>query len=552
MTQRLGKAALGWSSTGDDMTERIHLLATPLRETVPAHSRSVYTAESLDRTVRETLVVGEGRHELIGSAVFDDNPQSLLDIVKAGAEGQTLTYYPDLRDPDVKVACALIEPSLGELELALDQKRATHGNATVRLRLRPTSGDPVGSLYQASNILFWYRAGDSIESATFTRADTASYIDKGAGTLKSAASGKARLNFVDLDSDGVRETPALLQEMTRTNLITLSENFGSWTDSGTPVKTGSQADPGGGTAAYLIEDDSAAAEEYIARSVSFTGNAVKAVSVWAKAGSAATSEIQIRDTTAGAYRMQAVITWTAGVPSVAMTSGTHLQTQRYRGGWYRFLLASSAVTAANSHQMRLSPAGATASATGTCYFFGAQCEDAVFPSSYIPTSGSTDARTVDSLTWPFLGRPQAMTIYVRFRELHTDTASAYVFLALTNGTTVPRLYLALNSANYECFYGNGFSSVTATVVANPVVGDVVELRVTITSTGVVTIARTRNGGTESVGSATSALTLPQAWFSQHLSLNMAGGAGVNMAEYLNAVVVRGVHDLDAMRRVARV
>jgi hypothetical protein len=559
MTQRLGKAALGWSSTGDTMTERLHLLATPLRNTVPAHSRSVYTAESLDRSVRETLVVGDGMHELIGDAVFDDNPQSLLDVVKAGAEGQTLDYYPDLRDPGVKIPCALIEPSLGELELALDAKRGTFGNATVRLRLRPTSGDPVGTLYQASNILFNYRAGDSIEAATFSRASVGAYIDKGYGTLKSAASGKARLTYIDLDSDGIREFPALLQEMSRTNLITLSEDLNSWTDGGTPVITTGQADPLGGTAATLIEDNSAAAEEYKARSLTFTGDAVKGVSVWAKAHAtnnpAGGGQVQIRDTTAGAYRLQAVITFTLGVPSVAMTVGTHLFTERYVDGWYRFQFACSSVTAANTHQMRLSPAGTTVSAVGSMYFFGAQAEDATFPSSYIPTTGSTAARAVDSLTFPFLGRPQAMTIYLRFREMHTGTSSDLVFLALTNMATGARIYLGINSGSggqYKFIYTDGTTVITAPVTANAVIGDIVELRATLTGAGVAQLHRTRNSGTESSGTAQSALVLPQAWASSHLMLNSAGSAAPNIAQYLNATVVRGVHDLDAMRRVARI
>src|ERR687891_1979432 len=58
----------------------------------------------------------------------------------------------------------------------------------------------------------------------------------------------------------------------RTQLVTDPENFGNWTLLGTAIRTGGQADPFGGTNAWLIEDDSAAGDEGILQDIPFIGD----------------------------------------------------------------------------------------------------------------------------------------------------------------------------------------------------------------------------------------------------------------------------------------
>src|SRR5690349_23739750 len=75
---------------------------------------------------------------------------------------------------------------------------------------------------------------------TFTRADAttcATYVDRD-GILRVAAAGVPRIEWVDLDGDGIRETPGILLEGSRKNLPLRSEDFGTtWVPTGTPTRT---------------------------------------------------------------------------------------------------------------------------------------------------------------------------------------------------------------------------------------------------------------------------------------------------------------------------
>src|SRR6267142_838763 len=91
---------------------------------------------------------------------------------------------------------------------------------------------PLSDVFQ-NNILVRIRTGQNIPRATFTRADAttcATYI-KNDGLVYTAAANVLRTEWVDLDGDGVRETPGLLLEGSRTNQFIRSEAIddGAWT-----------------------------------------------------------------------------------------------------------------------------------------------------------------------------------------------------------------------------------------------------------------------------------------------------------------------------------
>ena len=107
MPRRQGKAAICWTST-DANSERVHWLQAPLRDIQPSHTQTVYSGESLDKSAIESVTIGEGAHEMVGTARYDHNPQGLVDLIKEGTKNTTLTYIPNLEDPDVSYAVKLI------------------------------------------------------------------------------------------------------------------------------------------------------------------------------------------------------------------------------------------------------------------------------------------------------------------------------------------------------------------------------------------------------------------------------------------------------------
>lgn len=566
MTQHLNsRAAITWSSTGDTLVEHLHQLAVPLRRVQPAYSRSVYVSESLDRTVLETVTVGNGAYELVGQVIFDNNPQQLLELLKAGDSGRTLTYYPDLRDPNVNYPCRLIGPRGGSLLTDLDGQRGTMGDAAVELRLRPLtnpSTTPFHPLDVASNVLFWLRAGDTITGATFSRASVGRYAAAASGgTDTSAASNRLRLHHVDTDRDRIRDSVALLLEGSRTNLVTTNAiGGGSWSNLNTPIVTTGVADPAGGTAAVTIEDDNAATEEGRFIGVTYTGNGTKAVSAFVKRGTSATSVLLGRDATAGVVRGGVLATWTGGVPVLTGVAGGEVLfgPERYRDDYWRVGFAAAGHVAANTNRVQLYGSSfATAAAIGTTTWYGPQAENANTMSSYIVTTGSTQTRSADVFTTPLTARPQALTVYVRFIEFGIVREGAQRdVIQIGQGATGATFLLYVDAGGvFTAYVQNGSGTgVTSAAAVSPVYGDLVELSGALTADGRVQLSQSINGAAITTAAQSVATTngLPMAWNANLIVLSGTTGLEQTFLGLLNVAIVRGVHTLEAMRRVARV
>ena len=201
-----------------------------------------------------------------------------------------------------------------------------------------------------------------------------------------------------------------------TNLCLQSENFGTtWTAVGSPTRTAA-AKKCGDLSLDLIGDDDGGVLEYYHQTVTYTGDAIKALSLFMAAGTSTSCLVRIRDTTASANRVAAVITWASGVPTVTMSTGTHLSTIPCAGGVYRFMFQSSTVTAANSNRIEVYPAttsGGAVANTGTVYAGGVQTENRVNPGSYIKTTTATVSTVADSLTASVTIPVDDFTVYTR-------------------------------------------------------------------------------------------------------------------------------------------
>lgn len=556
----LGNAALTWTDPTDTTgTERVHLLAVPLREVTPGYAQTSYWSQSLDKTVTQVYNLGNGAHELVGHVHYDREHQSLLDLMRAGALNATLNYYPNLNDPGVVYAVKLISPvTLDALTAQLDAQRGQLGDLMAELRFRQTNQAAFSPLYTGSPVLFRYVAGESLSTATFTRAGTATYASKGPGTLTTAASGAARIEWWDLDGDGIRETPTLLLEGASTNLVIYSTTFGSWTAVNTPTITTGQADPAGGTSASLIADTDAVNQSAVTITPTFTGNAVKSVSLWVKQGTslaAAGSDIQLTDTSASADRLLATVTWSNGTPSVAMTTGTFIGSSRWVNGWFRLKFQTTSVTAANTNVLKVIPAH-TANQTGNIYAYGVQAEDSLVATSYIPTSGSTVARVRDALTWPVAYRAQTLTLYLRYVALGslTGVATGRVPVAIGTSSTLSQFRIAATSSGVTATaqtQGTGGSAVTPAFTNGQVVEYVATFRVTGT-TATAQLQAAVNGVLGAAGSVSSASQVYDTFTGALLGLNgtPSSSSADCFATYTHVVIARGVQPYDACRRLA--
>lgn len=184
----------------------------------------------------------------------------------------------------------------------------------------------------------------------------------------------------------------------RTNLCLQSENFGvTWGVDGTPTRVAANARCGDVVLDLIGDDDGAAVEAY-RQTVTFTGDAVKAISLFVKQGTSTESVVRLVDTTLVAERLLASVTWVGGVPAIAMTTGTHEGTDALCNGVYRIRFTTASVTATSVNSLRLYQATTVAFAvanTGTINMGGVQCENALFCGPYIPTTTATVTRNAE-------------------------------------------------------------------------------------------------------------------------------------------------------------
>jgi len=378
-----------------------------------------------------------------------------------------------------------------------------------------------------STLLFGYVAGEDIAArgGVFARTGTATFVDR-AGVVRTAADGVPR------DGHWINGERTLLLEPSRENLCIRSEEFDTWTvQSGASASANSTVAPDGTTTADTITGGGLI-ESGVYRVPTFTGDGEKAFAIYLKAGTSPRTDLLVYDATALALRMRCVVTWAGGVPTLSNGggAGTLYPVEALANGWYRILFSATGVLAANATRFYVYPHNLSLY-TGTVYAWGAQAENAVVPSSYIPTAASTVTRNADSLYFDAtsLNPPREMAVYVRGVEQANAALtpkSETAVLSITSASlTDPSFGISKPSgATYTAFHDPATLTSASVSAASVVRGDVVELRGQLLSTGATLIGLSRNGGAETASAAGTPQTLGGAWSATRVNLNAYGTA----------------------------
>lgn len=399
---------------------------------------------------------------------------------------------------------------------------------------------------QPAKTLLRYAPGDTISGESFARSTTARQISLAGVSTSAAVNAKRDSHYVN----GVRST---LLEKSSTNLVLQSENFGTtWTLLGTPTRTAAW-NTASGVTLDLTGDDSAAAVEGYEQVITFTGDGIKAVSVHVDgSGSTTSSIIRLRDNTAGANRLLARLTWSGGLPVIAMTTGAYFGYEVLASGVFRLLFQTASVTAANSNQIANYPATDAALAvanTGNLAIGGVQAENAILPSSYAPTTTGTFIRASDSYSLPITFAPMECSIYCKFIELGTvQTTNARLWEISDAGENRARLYVYSPSGTYVATHGSASADTSSGLLSAPAYRDVVEILVRLFGDGSVDITQSINGAASTSGPVSSPNVLAATWSGNLLWLNSAGTTGgIGFAAYQALKIVAGARSLAEMR-----
>ena len=306
---------------------------------------------------------------------------------------------------------------------------------------------------------------------TFTRASTATYVGRD-GLIKTAGVNEPRFDH----DPATGESLGLLIEESRTNLFTYSEAFNTdWdnirsSDSGTTAT----ADPEGNTtgAAYkLVANTDNNTHRLDKRNLSMSTSTEYTLSVWAKAAEYTGVSLTIADSSNlfhGIYFDLSNGTFTNGGNA---HSGSMI---KYPNGWYRCIATYTTPASIGFQQCLIGVLedGTTKSYAGNnssgIYIWGAQLEQAPFPTSYIPTSGSTATRAHEraqilgtSLT-SFLRQGEGSVICSGVVNGLTTSSLYQSWWALDQNNTSNRIWLyARGGANKNQFIGGAGSTLFA-------------------------------------------------------------------------------------------
>jgi len=214
--------------------------------------------------------------------------------------------------------------------------------------------------------------------------------------LQTAASGEARF-----DHDPVTgESKGLLIEEARTNLIPYSEDFSQWLTVGSPtILTNQVVAPDGTLTADTVDDTNTTnpALIYVLLS-SMTAVTNYTASVYLKAGTSDICTFNVyRSTIENNLNIDLSDGTFVNEPSSTSASDYVSHSIEHVGnGWYRVSVTFSCDTAGESIHFRVWPNKRDIHPpTGYVHVWGAQLEVGSFPTSYIPTSGSTVTRVKD-------------------------------------------------------------------------------------------------------------------------------------------------------------
>ena len=302
----------------------------------------------------------------------------------------------------------------------------------------------------------------------------------GTPLLRTAAINEPRLEY---DASG--NPLGLLIEEARSNVVTYSEDFSQsyWLKQSVTVAPTSVAAPDGTTSAYEMDMASNGMVRALTGYVPSVGQSYTA-SIWLKAGTASTVKLSILFNGSG----------------LGMVTENFTLTNK----WQRFDITST-VPSGTPDQVRYR---IIASEAGSILVWGAQVETGAFPTSYIPTSGSTVTRAKDVTSLPverFAYNQKKGTVIVnaeyfsttnnvRFWEISNNTSDNFMAMYKQTPTSIAG-YIATSSqqeflqtvvsssvigTNYKLALAFATNNTTSTADGNSVVVDTSSLIPTVT------------------------------------------------------------------------
>lgn len=235
---------------------------------------------------------------------------------------------------------------------------------------------------------------ESILDLSFSRNSIATRINQ-PGNIETVQANVPRIHY-----PVASQNPVILLEPQRTNICLMSEDFSNsiWTKVvSIPIDVNNTIAPDGTLTADNLRKTQTSLQG-IYQIVNHETTGLYTESIFAKANSS--DFIQFTDSTNPVL----AVNLTNG--QIAGNSGTftNVIVENFGKGWYRISYSRNRTSTGNLNSLYFWPSDRsslsfqTTSSTCSCYVWGAQIEQGSYPTTYIPTQGSTITRLADSIT----------------------------------------------------------------------------------------------------------------------------------------------------------
>ena len=552
----------GFTLTDGDGHEVLLVLAAKLllRSGAYGDVRTVFRSVALDqRTIQVERFTG-GAEEVEAVIRYQGDAEALRMLLREGADGRLLTYYPDLAVPAEAYPMALMDYG-AVVRVRLDSGRYAYNEWEAPVHLRRVDGGSLAGL--ATGRLATYRSGSPLHRATFTRATAGTRISAGR-VVESIASGLRRITWIE--RDGVLR-PVTLFEDERTNVYDFSDDLtnAAWNKARlTAASSGGGGPKGEVGGVHTLTETTDDGQHHISQALpALTDDTRQSVSWWVRSSLRTWCLIQSLDKANTTRRTwvnlsTGVVGTTDAGHTVVIVKGRQDGSRR----WVRISVtwdSASGATTPTAHLM-------TATADGVSSFAGDDSTQALFvwnpqfevdgphPTSDIVTTSATDeTRNGDRLILDHEFGPVAQSIPVRFVELgHPPwvlTAGGSPRIVHVGDNTNPRLLLfkSVGGAGdqYSVQHLTAGGVVTSTVDLDPFYGNEIELLPKLFDDGAVQLLGRKNGGSIVSGTKSAALPLEPAWSAQRLHIGSVGAVGFGDIGLDGLDVLRDTdHDFD--------
>lgn len=295
---------------------------------------------------------------------------------------------------------------------------------------------------------------------TFARSTTATRVNE-QGLIEDVAANLPRIDYTDGTNNG-----CLLLEPQSTNIITYSEDFSQWTNTGSETTDTANAliSPSGLlNATKLQEANSNFGYHRLTNSITASSNTDYSLSFFAKKGTISYVQLLLLNTSNSSASSKVFDLENGVVGETILYNGTlsDSKIEDFGNGWYRCSIVAQLTTTPNTFRINLANAATgnttnlgmvqyTGNSNGNIYIWGAQLEELSFPTSYIPTSGSTVTRNADACTEAGntdLIESSEGVLYAEISAL-ADSLN-YRFISISDGTSNNRIYLQYSNASNQ-------------------------------------------------------------------------------------------------------